>query len=503
MRVSSLLWTTGLAAVFFSSSRSEGAEEKPLWLACGPAEFIDAIEPLAAFRRTEGLETLLVPLPPAEAIAQAPRRPDYVLIVGDDTWPRGKDEAELRPWQVRTKRLPFYKWIAAQQPEFASDLAWGGIGEDGVPLIPVGRLPVRSAEEGARVAKKIIAWEKRPPLLEDLSLPMWAGDPNYGAQFTTIFMSFLFAQAKRFAPPWLELWNVCGDPRNPLSGWPPAQARIFNERTARGGLFAALMGHGTANLFRSVNLRGKDIGYRLSDAHALTSGPPRPPEVLFSCDSGRFTDENERGLAEELFLAPAGPALCVGATNHSHPLANFYTATSLLHALAEGPDRFGPLWLRAQHDAIGRSEGFIDIMLQDVEGHLGDRLDLAQVKRDQALVYAIFGDPATRVRLPRPLKTSIERTDAGWSWKAETVPEAAQLTVSLRAATPNFPRQVPAKDEAGAQALFEKANAALAFRTMAVLNGGEMWEGIVRESGTLRLVALTPGALYVAALELK
>ena len=35
-----------------------------------------------------------------------------------------------------------------------------------------------------------------------------------------------------------------------------------------------------------------------------------------------------------------------------------------------------------------------------------------------------LGDPATRLRLPRPLKTSIEKTDAGWSWKAETVPEA-------------------------------------------------------------------------------
>jgi hypothetical protein len=83
------------------------------------------------------------------------------------------------------------------------------------------------------------------------------------------------------------------------------------------------------------------------------------------------------------------------------------------------------------------------------------------------------------------------------------MPEATQLTVSLRAPTPNFPRQAPAKDEAGAHALFEKANAALTFRTVAVLDSAEMWQGVVRESGTLRLVALSPDALYVAAWELK
>src|SRR5436190_24177911 len=103
MRVSSLIRAVVLVIPWvLVGARAEDA--KPPWVACGPAELINAIEPLAAYRRTEGIETLLVPLPPEEAIAHAPRRPDYLLIVGDETWPGGKETEELQPWQVRTKR---------------------------------------------------------------------------------------------------------------------------------------------------------------------------------------------------------------------------------------------------------------------------------------------------------------------------------------------------------------------------------------------------------------
>lgn len=502
MRISLLVRALAfsVAALF---ARAEVDERKPLWLACGPAELLNAIEPLATFRRSEGLETLLVSLPPDEAIAQAPRPPDYVLIVGDEVLPRGKDAPALQPWQVRTKRLPFYKWIARQEPEFASDLAWGGIGEDGSPRIPIGRLPVRSAKEAGALAEKIVAWEKRPPLVEDLALPIWAGNPGYDPLFTALFMSFAFAQAKRYTPLWLDLWNVVGDTRNVLSGWPPAQPRVFSDRTARGGLFVSLIGHGTTDFFWSFNVKGKDVGYRLKDAQALTVGPPRPPHILFSCDCGRFAMEHGRGLAEELLLAPAGPVLCIAATNHSHPLANFYTSTSLLEALRDGPARLGPLWLRAQNAANRRSDEAVNMMLKDAEGHLGEQLDIAQVKRDQMLVYAILGDPATRLRLPRPLNARIEKTDSGWNWKVEMLAGEAQLIVGHRGSNPSVPPKATTGDEAAAHASFEKANAALAFKTLATLSSTEPWQGTIAQPGVLRLVATTPEALYVAAFELK
>ena len=87
------------------------AENKPLWLACGPADLLKAIEPLAEHRRAEGMETLLLPLAPEAALAKAPRRPDYFVLVGDDTL---ADSAQ--PWRVAAQRLPFHSWQVGQRP---------------------------------------------------------------------------------------------------------------------------------------------------------------------------------------------------------------------------------------------------------------------------------------------------------------------------------------------------------------------------------------------------
>jgi Peptidase family C25 len=476
------------------------AGPKPLWLACGPAGLLTAIEPLAEHRRAEGMEVLTLPLGPLDALARSPRRPDFFLIVGDDE-KAGVAEA---PWLAASARRPYHHWQDPRKTQFASDFALAGLDRDGVPLVPTGRIAARSPAEAAQIAAKIIAFEKLPP--PPLGLPIWAGDPRYAPEYTERFMAFLFGQVQRSAPPWVEPWVLSGDTKHVLAGPFAAQARTWNERTGQGAMFTGMIGHGNWNLFESYRAGGKPRGYFLDDAKVLADGPPRPPHVIIACNCAEFVRPGAPCLAEELVLAPGGPVLCIAATEESHPLPNFYTATSLLRRLqsADGPVRFGRLFLDAQRDARRRSDLLYELLLRDAEGRLNKaRSDIETLKTDHAAIYAIIGDPATRVLLPRALKVTTARNADGWSWHAEAPPGARRLVVERRIHAVDFPPRPANADDSTTAALFVKANEALAFRPLATVEAGAEWRGHIAEPGIVRFVAETEGGTHVFGVELR
>lgn len=487
------------AVLLLLASAAFARAEKPLWLAVGPAEFLKAIEPLAAHRASEGMETVRSSLPPAEAIASAPRRPDFLLLVGDDA-----PTAESQPWFVPTGRRPFHGWGDVHPATFASDFAWGGLDDRGVPLVATGRLPARTAEEAAAFAAKIVAWENQP--IRSLSLPMWAGDPLYAPEYTEKFMNFLFSQVQRNAPAWLEPWVLSGDAKHALAGPFTQQARLFSERTARGAIFTGMIGHGLPDHFLSLRLGRQRVGFGVNDARGLTDGPPRPPHVIFACKAGNFTLPNTRCLAEELVLAPAGPVLCIAATEDSHPLPNFYTATSLLRAVkgAEGTARFGSLWLDAQRAARRRHDMLYELLLRDAEGRLNkSRANVDLLKVDQASLYAIMGDPATRVHLPQKLRATTTKTATGWQWEVTPPPGAVRLRIEQRPSSPEFPGRPKSGDDSTLTGVFETASALLAFRPVATLSSTQAWRGEFTTGGIVRLIAETATGVYVAGFDLQ
>jgi hypothetical protein len=490
-----------LFALLVLTATLPAAEVKSLWIACGPEELLKAVEPLAELRRGQGMEAVIFPGSPQEAMQSAKRRVDFLLIVGDDL--RAPADPATAKWRVPAARVEFHRWDPQHRPNFASDFALGGLDADGIPYSAVGRLPVRTPEETRQLVSKILAWEKQPATRADLALPMWAGDPMYDPKFTEIFMGFFFAQIGKNAPAWLEPWILCGDPKHPLCGWPAAQARVFNERTAQGGLFIGMMGHGGHDLFCSMPGRagGGYFGFYNADARTLTDGPVRPPQLIFACSCGEFDYPRGRCLAEELLFAPAGPVLTVAATIESHPLPNFYSATNLLRLLrnADGPIRFGTLWLQTQRTMRRRTDFLMETMLKGVEGNYGAAMDPQQLKQDQATLYAILGDPATRLRTPRKLTVQMEKTPAGWAWNVTPPPGATRLSVEYRQPEPAFPERPAEITEAAARELLAKANAQLAFQSLPA----EGWRGQTEKKGVLRFVTETDGEIWVGAAELK
>ncbi len=475
-----------------------GAEERPLWVAVTRPALVQALEPLAEKRRQDGFEAVILTKPIAEALDGLPRRPDFLLLLGD--YEPTKDRES---WYLPAKRMKLYRWRATQAPEFASDTAWGDVDGDLIPDVPVGRIPARTREQAKVVVQKILTFERRPPTLEDLRLVIWAGAPGYGGMIDSMATALLTSCIRLKKPSWAQSWLICGDPNSPFCGWPPEQPLLFNRALKQGCIVAALMGHANPEAFFSMRFRNGAIGYTARHARQeMTEGEPTAPLLLFACGLGDF-GRSSPCLAESLLFLPGGPVAAIGATTESHPLTNYFSGVCLLEALNGNDEHLGVMWLKVQRKAMETRDFLAERLLRDVEGKLEKDINVDKLKRDQILMYALLGDPATRLKLPLPLTASVVPVGSSWHWKAAKPEGATTLHVGFR---PNLAPAPPAKgdlQEREAQSLFRAANATLAFTTLSAPAADEPWEGTWDKQGCLRLVATGPDRLWVAVLKLE
>ncbi len=474
-------------------------ERRPLWLVVGKQSLVKPIGALAEKRRKEGLQTVVSTQSVAKALAAASRRPEFLLLVGDDEPGR-----EAAAWYLPAKRMELYRWRRVQPEQFASDAAWGDLDGDLVPEVAVGRIPARTPAEVELVVKKIFAFERKPAGVPDLGLPVWAGSPRYGPAIDATATGLLLVMVRMSGPSWARPWIVSGNPNHPLCGWPPDQPELFTRQIKKGGLCAVLMGHANAESFFSMTHRGKPVYYRASDARqAFSQGPPAAPMVFFSCNSGDFA-RPAPSMAESFLLFPGGPVATIAATTESHPLTNFFSSTCLLRQLGGREDRIGSIWLAAQRRAMKQRNFLVERILRDVEGKLEAEINVAKLRRDQMLMYALLGDPATRLRMPQPLEASLRRTDSGWRWTAKRPQAATSLAVGYRPGKlPGAQLAEGSTERQKARAAFQAANAALGFTPVPSPPDKGPWEGTVEQPGWLRLVTVADGQLHVAVLKIE
>jgi hypothetical protein len=486
------VWAESPAAV------AQPATGKPLWLAVARAELAPALAPLAEKRRQDGFEVVVSTKPIAASLAAMPRRPQFLLLVGDDE--PGKEKAV---WYLAAQRRKLYRWRAEQAPEYASDMAWGDLDGDGVPKLPVGRIPARSRQQAALAVKKIIDFESQPATASDLQLAVWLGSPEYTEAINAMASGLGVETMQSRGPAWIRPWFVSGNPHDPFCGWPPEQASLFSRQMRGGGILGVLMGHASEDAFFSMRFQDRAIWYDAGRAaEEFNHGRPVPPLVFFSCATGNFA-RAEPCQAKALLFQAGGPVAVIAATTESHPLTNYFSGLCLLEALRGNETRLGAIWLQAQQAARRRHDFVMEMMLRDVEGSLEKPIDEAKLRRDQLLLYAILGDPATRLRFPLPLQATIEQTAAGWHWQATRPPGAVRLEVGLRQARVIEISATPAPTQAAkARKAFDAANARFDFTTVASLGHDVPWRGSTGRGGILRLVASGNGRLYVAVLKL-
>ena len=472
---------------------------KPLWLVVGPADLAKPIGPLAEHRRQEGFQVVVSTRSVEEALGAVPRRPEFLLLLGDDE--PGKQAAA---WYLPARQMKLYRWSHAQREQFASDAVWGDLDGDLIPEVAVGRIPARTAAEVELAVNKILAFERRPASLADLNLPVWAGSPQFGPLIDGTATGLLLLMVRTTGPNWATPWIITGNPNHPLSGWPPDQPTMFSRQIAKGSVCTTLMGHGTEESFFSMTHRGRPVQYTAAGAQQkLSKGPPIAPMVFFCCRSGDFA-RSAPCLTEALFFMPGGPVATIGATTESHPLTNYFSGACLLRELGGRQDRIGSIWLAAQRRAIKQRNFLIERILLDVEGKLEQQIDQAKLRRDQMLMYAVLGDPATRLKMPKPLEASLRRVENGWRWTAKMPQGARGLAVGHRPSGASGGQWTEAPtDRQKALAAFQSANAELGFVVLPSPPEAGPWQGTVEQPGWLRLVTVAEGDLHVAVLTLK
>ncbi len=469
--------------------------------------------------------------PPDKSIrALLPRRPDLLLLIGDEQYLiKGRvlqEDSRKKvviaddqfdptrfPWYVPARWEKHYRWLPGERREFASDAAWGDLDGDRYPDIPVGRLPVRTPAQLRRIVEKILAYERQPPSLNDLRLPICAGDPAPNAALDglawamlgTMATEVLLQAVKADAPRWAQLWLLSAGAKQPLRGWPQDFPALFSEQLQQGGFLAVLMGHGSQEAYYYLSLGGEDIQYTAEKAReGLAAGKPGPPLFISACSCGDFT-AMEDCLAESLLRMPGGPVAVLASTTISDSIPEYLWGRSVLQICRPSAGRrLGEFWLKAQRRMpVGRNPILETILLRDDKRHLGEKPDLDELRRDGQLWSVLLGDPATRLRLPRPLDATVRRTGTGWQWEVRKPSRARKLHVSFRPLQQPWPNVGSATSKQELRGLLRAANATFAFQELPAPPPRGVWEGAVNQEGTLRLVAFTPDALYVAALDLR
>jgi hypothetical protein len=362
-----------------------------------PRDFITGAQTLADYRATQGLRTQVVDLEDVfnqftdgifHPIAikaflkyayyhwRSPA-PAYVLLVGDGHWNfKNYNIANYSsPAYTPVYMPPYLVWVDPWQGEVdSSSLLAAVAGDDVMPDMAIGRLPVNSVAEMNTVVSKTLAYEQTAPqdwqrrlmfVADNVPDPLGAGD----------FVALSEQAINQYAPPSYAIDRVYENNFNCPNAQPcPAvNYAITNTLNQMGALLVNYVGHGSTfrwsheRILVNANVPTFDNLDRLPVILSLTclDGYWSHPDVL-----------NNSSLMETMLRAPNGgdvasfsPTGLGVATGHDVLQQGFYAA-----AFTAGLQRFGAATLAAKAQLFAT----------------GQNLDLVST-------FTVFGDPALRL----------------------------------------------------------------------------------------------------------
>jgi len=347
--------------------------------------FADALGPLIDLRRSQGLTVAVVnvlgiydaygdgrPDPEAirrfiaDAYANWNPRPVYVLLVGDGSF----DPKQYRSESPPTYIPPYLLEVGPAGGETAADNRYACVdGDDNLPDLLLGRLPVRSADQARAIVQKIVDYETRPlPGGWNASVLLVADDPDAAGDFPAISDS----AAAYVTAPFTTTRRYCAGSNSSQSDCPDTEgaaihSAILNDWN-RGTLLVQYTGHSSWQQWAVERF------FHLDDLPALHNSRRLPVLVEATCFTGAF-HRPEPTLDEELVTRPDAGAVAA----------------------------WGPTGLGASPGHQRLAAGFFRAVFSDTVGTVGEatlagKLNLvgAPVGSDLLDTFVLLGDPALR-----------------------------------------------------------------------------------------------------------
>ncbi|MGQ9678824.1 MAG: C25 family cysteine peptidase [bacterium] len=299
----------------------------------------------------------------------AAKQPAYGLLLGDATYDY-KDNLNLgkRPG-VPTYEIGFDLDYEVYNPYVKALDAWFADFDGGgsSPDMILGRVTCRTPQELRQFIEKVKSyetqelglWAKRFLLLAD---DEYLGEPS--KKEGTIHIEGC-ERIEPLAGTSLDIVKVylTEYPLEGIKSKPKAEAELLRQLN-RGALFWCFFGHGAG--FQLCHERA----FNIEDVPLVHNGNRNPLAFFGSCGVGRFDDTKYEAIAEELVRTAEGCIATIGASKATYSGSNENFAHKLFSRLLLQPEEpVGPAFYEAWF---------------------------------QSNLYILFGDPATKVRLPQP-----------------------------------------------------------------------------------------------------
>ncbi|MEW6716774.1 MAG: C25 family cysteine peptidase [Chloroflexota bacterium] len=352
------------------------------------ADFAATLQTLANFRAGQGMSTLIVDVADlynefnygiyhpiaiknflAYTFANWLSPPEYVLLVGSGHWnfhgsPNYGNPAIYMP--------PYLAFLDLSQGEVdsANQLAML-VGDDILPDVHIGRLPVNNTTELNTVINKIIAYEGAPEASWQTYFTFVADNtPDSAGDFVAMSESAISK-----LPPGANVDRIySNDYANDAA---QVRTAIANSLNITGTLVLNYVGHGSIQRWAHEEI------FRNADVATLTNINQLPVVLSMTCLDAYWIYPNQQSLINEMLFYTNGGAV----TTFSPTGLGVATGHDVLHA------------------------GFYDAVFHDNEQVMGPvtllaKLDLYATGQDLDLIqtFTIFGDPALHIQVPSSLE---------------------------------------------------------------------------------------------------
>lgn len=271
----------------------------------------------------------------------------------------------------------------------ATDNAYGDIDDDGVPEAAVGRVPVRTAGEGAAFLAKIQAFESKYETgTWNRRVALYTGEAGFGGEVDAMIEAAVMEGLKRVS----HAFDIIGAYDNPNSPYyyTPFEEKvldIYNE----GSLMTIYVGHGSDESMQGLSEEQIDA---IHCAHRL------PFALFFACHTGDYTEEDD-SISELLFAKADGPIAVFASTDVSHPYGNAVLAYEAQRAFLDArPRTVGEALLATKVQSIENADDFRKFVDAAAQAGGVSPWEQQRLRRQHLDLYNLLGDPATPMQYP-------------------------------------------------------------------------------------------------------